>query len=436
VIAIIGAGCAGWSAAIALREYGYDGEVRLFGAESLPAYERPALSKAFLSTPDLQLPPPLEPGATTRSAVGLELGTRVVAIDPAKHSIQTSNGGVPVYSKLLLATGAEPRRLAIPGSRLEGIHYLRELSDARALRAQLTPGRRVAIIGGGVIGLEVASSARSRGCDVTVVELASQLMARVVPAELASHVEAFHRSNGVSVLSSVRPVALAAAGAGVAGVILEGGAMVPADVVVVGIGASPRSKLAQAAGLPVDDGVIVDERFASSDARIFAAGDVARVFHQAEQRSIRLEQWQPAWDQGRAAAAAMLDRGVAYRDTPWMWSDQGELHLQAAGFGFGHAEVVVRGDLHDHAGVACLGVRDGRMVAVAGASIGTGVARTIRAARTLIEHRVPIDAQTLRAPDLDLRRFARSVAAASAEDPAGSPDGCAGSGVERAASAR
>jgi 3-phenylpropionate/trans-cinnamate dioxygenase ferredoxin reductase component len=421
MIAIIGAGAAGWSAAEALRALGYTGKVCVFGAEPAAPYERPALSKAFLRDRELQQPPPLATDPSLGVGVGLELNATVVSIDPRSRTIATSAGAQLGYERLLLATGAECRPLRIPGSELAGIHYLRDIRDARELRAELGPGRRIVIIGGGVIGLEVAGSARVRGCEVTVIEVASQLMGRVVPPELASALADLHRARGVTVRTATRPVAFDAAAQRVAGVTLESGEVVAADAVVVGVGVVPRTELAVNAGLAVDDGVLVDDRFTSSDEHILAAGDVARVFHAGEQRHVRMEQWRPAQEQGRQAAASMIGLSKAYRDIPWMWSDQHELHIQASGFGFEDSEIVRRGDLQQRAGLGYLGVRGGRVVAACGVSVGTGIARMVRAAQTLIEHGAQVDVDALRDPGLDLRRLARRVAASRPEEAVGAP---------------
>ncbi|HEX7291247.1 MAG TPA: FAD-dependent oxidoreductase [Conexibacter sp.] len=411
MIAIVGGGAAGLSAAAALRELGYDGELRLLAAEPVPPYERPLLSKRFLVDAALDAPPPLRPpSALAELGIAPELGVEAVALEPAERLLRTARGEELRYDRLLLAPGAEPRRLELPGASLRGVHVLRELDDARALRANLRERHAVAIVGGGVIGLEVAASALALGADVTVVEAAPQVMGRVVPAGFAQLLAELHRARGVAIRTAVQPVAFEGADGRVRGVRLADGALVPAQTVVVGVGAVPRTALAARAGLAVDGGIVVDARFASSDERVFAAGDAARVFHTREERHVRFEQWQVAEDQGRHAAASMLGVGEPYGDVPWMWSDQGELHMQATGFGFDGAEIVRRGTLEERAGVAFLGVRDGQLVAACGVSVGAGVGRTIRAAQRLIEHRVAVDAEQLADPALELRRLARAHA--------------------------
>lgn len=411
MIAIVGAGVAGLSAAGALRELGYGEALRVFGGESAMPYERPALSKQFLVDRQLAEPPVLRSSAAlAEDDVTLELGTEIVAVDPSRRTISTASGRSIDYTALLLATGAQPRRLELPGMELDGIHYLRELHDARALRAALTPGDAVVILGGGVIGLEVAASAAACGAVVTVIEAGPHVMGRILPRELAVLLEEEHRTRGVTIRTAARPLAFEGQAGRVRGVALACDEVVRAETVVVGVGAVPRDGLAADAGLAVDDGILVDDRLRTSDARIFAAGDVARVWHAAEGRYVRLEQWIPAEAEGRHAAASMMGVETPYCDVPRMWSDQHDLHLQAAGFGFSGAEIVCRGDLRERAGVVSFGIRDGRLVAACGFSVGTGAAKVIRTAQTLIERRVPLGADQLADADLDLRRLARASA--------------------------
>lgn len=409
MIAIVGGGAAGLSAAETLRELGYRGPLRMFGAERALPYERPVLSKGYLVDRRLDEPPALQSAARLAElGIRFDAGVEVLRIDPARRTIDTARDEHVCYELLLLAPGAAPRRLGIPGEELRGVHRLRELDDARALRAALGPGRELVIVGGGVIGLEIAASARALGASVTVIETAPRLMGRVVPDACAHVIEQHHRARGVVVRTATRPVAFEGRLGVVCGVMLDGGERISADLVVVGVGAIPRTDLAASAGLAVDDGIVVDELMRSSDEGIFAAGDAARLWHSAEARSVRIEQWRPAQDQGRHAAASMLGAREPYRAIPSMWSDQDDLHLQATGFGFGDAQVVSRGDLGDRSGVAFFGVRDDRLVAACAVSLGTGAARMVRAARELIECGMPLSAEQLDDPGVDLRRLARS----------------------------
>lgn len=411
MIAIVGAGAAGVAAAVVLQELGVDEEVRLFGAEGVVPYERPVLSKGSLTEPVAGEPPPLHPAGLASLGIRVELDREVVAIDAGAHTLRLTHGQELEYDRLLLATGAAPRRLEVPGSEHKGVFYLRELADARRLRPALHASGRVVIIGGGVIGLEVAASARQLGCEVTVVEVGPRLMGRIVPLELADAIAALHRARGVVVRTSTCPVAFEGDAGEVRGVVLADGEILPADTVVIGIGVVPRSGLAARAGIATDDGVVVDECFRTSDDRIFAAGDVARVHHAGEGRHVRIEQWEPAQEQGRCAARSMLGAAEPYRAIPWMWSDQGDVHLQMAGFDFDDADVVVRrGSIDDREGLSLLAVRDGRLVAACGVSIGMGAARTVRPAQRLIEREIRVDPEQLSDPRLDLRRLVRQRA--------------------------
>ncbi|HEU4657713.1 MAG TPA: FAD-dependent oxidoreductase [Capillimicrobium sp.] len=407
----MGAGAAGVAAAVALQEQSVGDEVCLLGAEGVVPYERPVLSKASLTDPLAADPPPLDPAGLTERGIRLELDSEVVSIDAGAHTLVLAEGREIAYDRLLLATGAEPRRLEVPGSQLTGLFYLRDLADARRLRPALHASGRVVIVGGGVIGLEVAASARRLGCDVTVVEAGPRLMGRVVPAELADAIAALHRTRGVTVRTSCRPVAFEGDDERVRGVVLADGEVLPADTVVIGIGVVPRSELAAAAGIATDDGILVDEHFRTSDDSIFAAGDVARVHHAGERRHVRIEQWEPAQEQGRCAAMSMLGAAEPYRAVPWMWSDQGEAHIQMAGFDFDDADVVVRrGSVDDPEGLSFLAVRDGRLVAACGVSVGTGVARAVRPAQRLIAREIRVDPEELGDPRVDLRRLVRQRA--------------------------
>jgi 3-phenylpropionate/trans-cinnamate dioxygenase ferredoxin reductase subunit len=405
---IVGAGVAGLSAAEALRELGCDGAVRVLGAEAASPYERPALSKRFLDAGEPACPPPLlPPGRLAELGIELAVGVAALAVDRSGRTVVTTTGERVRWDRLLLATGAEPRRLRLPGAELDGVHVLRELADARALRGALRPGARVVVLGGGVVGLEVAAAAAARGLDVTVLEAAPQVMGRVVPDACAALLAALHRARGVRIATGVRAVAFAGSAGCVASVLLAGGERLPADVVVVGVGAVPRTALAERAGLEVRDGIVVDERLRTSDERIFAAGDAAAAWDATVGRHVRREQWDSAVRQGRRAAAAMLGEDLPEPAVPWMWSDQHDLHVQATGHGFDGVEVLVRGRLDARGGVAFLGLRDGRLEAACGVSIGTGVARTIRAARSLVGR----DGMADRLADLgvDLHRLARSA---------------------------
>ncbi len=394
-IVVVGAGVAGISAARALRERGYEGEVRLLGAEAAWPYERPSLSKQFLAQAEVGHPPQLiGEGEVRELRLCMELGVSVQELHRNTCSLELSDGRCIRYERLLIATGSRPRQLRLPGANCVGVHYLRDVADARALRAELSRRCRLVVIGGGVVGLEVAASASQVGASVIVVEAAEHVMGRVVPGELGRALEDLHSSRGVRFALGRRPAELVVDRGQVTGVGLEDGTVLGADIVVVGIGSEPRTELAQAAGLSVANGILVDDRLRTADDdRIFAAGDVACIARGADR--LRTEHWRAAEEQGRAVAASLLGQGVPYSTVPWMWSDQFDFHLQATGYVFAGCEIVKRGRLAERTGVIYLGLYERRLVAACGLSHGTGISRQIRAARALIELGAPVDREQL-----------------------------------------
>ncbi|MFE0754490.1 NAD(P)/FAD-dependent oxidoreductase [Inquilinus sp. NPDC058860] len=394
---IVGAGEAGARAAAALREEGWDGPVTLVGGEIHPPYERPPLSKAALLAE-------AEPVATTvldrdrAAALGIELvlGTEVTAVDRAARTVILADRRPLPYSRLLLATGARPRRLTLPGH--ERALYLRRFDDALALRPLLRPGMRLAIIGGGFIGLELAAAAIARGCAVTLVEAQPRILMRGVPAEIAAVVADRHRAAGIDLrtgigIDRIEPDA----------VVLADGSRIAADAVIAGIGAVPETVLAEAAGLAVDNGIAVDATLATADADIFAAGDCAACAHPLYAgRRIRLEAWRNAQDQGALAARNMLGRGEAIGAVPWFWSDQYELTLQIAGLA-DEGQTTVARDLGDGARLLFHLASDGRLVAASGIGPLGKVAREIRLAEMLIARRAAPDPGSLASPAVKLK---------------------------------
>jgi 3-phenylpropionate/trans-cinnamate dioxygenase ferredoxin reductase component len=404
MIAIVGAGAAGMAAAGALRQLGYDREIRVFGAESTPPYDRTTLSKGFLWDRDqAAVTPPLLPRLV--ADLDLVLGVEVADLETGRKVLTTAAGESVAYDQLLLTTGAECRRIVIEGADLAGIHYLREVADAIRLRSALEPGRRVVVIGGGVIGLEIAASAQRLGCVVSVVEAAQRLMGRVIPAELSAVLASEHRARGVAVRTGVPPAAFNGVSGRVKGVTLADGSFLPADSIVVGIGVVPRTEVAERAGIGVTDGIVVDEQFRTSRPGIFAAGDAARVFHSGRRARFRTESWYPAEEQGRLAAAAMLGHECSYTEAPWMWTDQHDLTIQVAGFGFEATNIVRRGSLGGRDGACWFALDDGKLVAAAGISVGARVGRTIKPAQRLIEMGFEPDPQVLADPERDLKRL-------------------------------
>ncbi len=396
---IVGAGLAGARASAELREAGFDGPITLIAGEPHAPYDRPPLSKAVLLKEKAPGDCALF-GATFFSdhAIDLKLATDAAVIDRAGHAVQLDNGERIGYSRLLLATGASPRTLDVSGSTLPGVVTLRTVDDARHLATRITSGQRIAIVGGGFIGLEVAASAVAAGCAVTVIEAGKRLLMRAVPQEIAARIEARHRNAGVQFRFGAQVAAIAGTDAAEE-VCLAGGEAIRCDTVVVGIGAAPRTALALAAGLDVADGIVVDDRLRTSDPDIFAAGDVCSFPHALYGRRVRLECWKNADDQGRVAARNMLGEDLRYREVPWFWSDQYELSIQIAGLPAFGSEVVVR-DTGDALLLFHLSA-DGALVGASG--VGRAVGRDIRIAQMLIGRNARVSAGELADPSVKLK---------------------------------
>ena len=323
---IVGAGHAGGRAVKVLRDAGFKGSVTLIGAEPHLPYERPPLSKEFLQVPGARQSWVLEPDYVHQQDIQVRLGRSVVSIDRGRQAVTLDDASEVAYDRLLLATGASVRQLSIPGYPAADIHYLRTIADARALERRLAPERRVAIIGGGFIGLEVAASARARGCEVVVLEAADRLLPRLGSAEASEHVLRHHVRCGIDVRLGAR-----LAGSDGRRLQLTDGGVLDTDLLVAGIGVSPNIELASRAQLATDDGIITDADGRTSDPNIFAAGDVTRQWHPALGRRVRLESWQNANLQAEAAARSMMGLPPVRCEPPWVWSDQGSLNLQVAG---------------------------------------------------------------------------------------------------------
>jgi 3-phenylpropionate/trans-cinnamate dioxygenase ferredoxin reductase subunit len=344
---IIGASLAGAKAAETLRDEGFDGPVTLIGAEPHRPYERPPLSKSVLlgdAADDSVFVH--DEGWYAGHDVDLRTGVTAEAIDRAGHQVRLSDGSSVGYRKLLLTTGAAPRRLPVAGSDLNGVLYLRSLDDSRVLRDALKAGGRVVIAGSGWIGLETAAAARNYGCEVTVVEPEPGALNRSVGPEVGAVFSGLHEAHGVTFRFGEGVSELVGSGGQVSGVVTSTGAELPAQLVVVGIGAAPATGLAEAAGLEVDNGVLTDEKLATSDPDIFAAGDVANSLNPLFGRRIRVEHWGNALAGGPVAARAMLGQQVQHDLVPYFFSDQYDLGMETAGLPEpGHYDrVVFRGD--------------------------------------------------------------------------------------------
>ncbi len=344
---IVGASLAGAKAAETLRDEGFTGAVVLIGAEDLRPYERPPLSKGYLlGKDDADSVFVHEPGWYAEHDVDLRLGVTVTAIDTAARQVEVVGGDPVPFGKLLITTGSSPRRLRVPGAELDGVLYLRTRPDSDRLRASLAAGGRVVIAGSGWIGLETAAAAREYGCDVTIVEPESGALLRSVGPEIGEIFADLHRSHGVEFRFGEGLAELRGSGGRVTSVVTSADAELPADLVIIGIGAVPNDAIAAAAGLRVDNGILVDEALRSSDPDIFAAGDVANSFNPLFGHRIRVEHWANALAGGPVAARSMLGQPVSYDWVPYFFSDQYDLGMEAAGLPEpGHYDqVVYRGD--------------------------------------------------------------------------------------------
>ncbi|MBR8641439.1 FAD-dependent oxidoreductase [Streptomyces tuirus] len=344
-VVVVGAGQAGFRTAASLRECGYAGRIALVGDEDTAPYERPPLSKAYLTGDgDEDLLWLRSSEYFVRQSIDV-LADRVTAIDRAARTVRLAGGGVLGYGHLVLATGARPRGLAVPGGELRGVRPLRTLAEARILRDELRRAAEVVVVGAGFVGLEFAAAARALGCAVTVVELRDRPLARAVGERTAEHFTLLHRRQGTRLLFGRRVARFLDDGTGaVAGVELTDGSRLPADVVVVGAGVEPRTELAAAAGLEVDDGIVVDARLRTGDPAISAIGDCAAFPHPAAGRRIRLESVQNAVGHARLVAERLTGQERDYGDLPWFWSEQFSSTLQIAGLADGHDTEVVLGE--------------------------------------------------------------------------------------------
>ncbi|TPO06689.1 FAD-dependent oxidoreductase [Mesorhizobium sp. B1-1-5] len=382
---VIGAGECGGRAALALRDLGFEGPVTLVGDEPHLPYERPPLSKEAMTGEAPAIKAIATDALFAERAIRHIHSVRAVAIDRAAHVVQLSDGSSLPYEKLLLATGSVPRKLPMPGLGGRCV-YLRTFNDALAIRAHLSAGNRVAIIGGGFIGLELAAAARKLGAAVTVIEAQPRILMRGVPAEIAEIIHKAHQAEGVTIRTGQGIAAIDDDGAEV-GITLADGQRVVADLAVIGIGAVPVTALAAEAGLAIDNGIAVDEQLRTADPDIFAAGDCCS-FPLAVYggRRVRLEAWRNAQEQGALAAKNMLGGGEAHAAVPWFWSDQYGLTLQISGLS-DEGKSIVRRDLDDGAFILFHLAEDGRLVAASGIGPGNAVARDIRLAEMLIARR-------------------------------------------------
>jgi NADPH-dependent 2,4-dienoyl-CoA reductase/sulfur reductase-like enzyme len=378
-VVIIGCGQAGGRAAEALRLGGHAGPITMIGEESHPPYERPALSKGFLNDANPEQIAWVRPAAWyAETGITLLPGRRAAGIDRRHAAVEFDDRSRIAYQNLILTTGTRARPLVLEGADHPRLSYLRTIEDSRRLQRSLAPGAHIVVIGAGFIGMEVAAAAVSRGCAVTVVELAASPMARAIPAALGAFYADLHRERGVNLRTSTG-VRRITDEKGRALVHTDHGDAFLADAVVVGIGVIPNVELAQAAGLDIDNGIVVDEYGRTGDPRIYAAGDVTSHFNPLLGRRLRLESWQNAQNQAIAVARNIQGAAKPYAEVPWFWSDQFDLNLQIAGIPQAGDEVVQRGVL-GRAPVVFFHLREGKLAA----AIGINSARDVRFGKEII----------------------------------------------------
>lgn len=397
-VLIIGAGHAGGTAAALLRQYGHEGPIVLAGQEPAPPYQRPPLSKAWLKgEADLEALLLRPESFYAEQDIDLRTGVTATAIDPAAKAVTFADGTVEAYDALILATGSTARRLVLPGADRPDLLELRTLSDAERLKAALAPGKRLAVVGGGYVGLEAAASARALGAEAVVIERMDRVLARVASHTLSGFFTDYHRKHGVEILTSAE-----VAGFEDAGVRLADGRVIEADAVLVGVGALASEGLARAAGLACLNGVVVDTEARTSDPSIFAIGDVTHrpvpvhggVMH-------RLESVPNALEQAKQAASAIVGRAALAAEVPWFWSDQYDIKLQIAGLPDGADRQVVRGDIEGGA-FAVFHLAGDRIVCVE----AVNAPAEFMAGRMMIGKATPVDAGKLADPSVSMKAVA------------------------------
>lgn len=340
---IVGAGHAAGQAAASLRQEKFEGEIVIIGQEPHIPYQRPPLSKQYLAGEQGIERVYLRPEKFyTEKNITLKLSTRVESIDTEAKTVATDKGETIEYDKLLITTGSRPRILNIPGSDLTGIHYLRTITDVDTIRPEMTAGKKLLIVGGGYIGLEVASVGVSNGLEVHILEMEERILQRVTTPEMSKYYHDLHTARGVHVHTSTMVSSFTGAGR-LGGVTCDTGSF-EADLAIVGIGIIPNVELAQAAGIACDNGILVDEHCTTSDPYIYAAGDCTNHPNPLLDRRLRLESVPNAMEQARVAANNLCGGDKVYAAIPWFWSDQYELKLQMVGFSADGDSQVVRGD--------------------------------------------------------------------------------------------
>ncbi|MDG3013207.1 NAD(P)/FAD-dependent oxidoreductase [Speluncibacter jeojiensis] len=397
---IIGGGLAGAKAAQALRDNDFDGEIVLVAEESNLPYERPPLSKEYLAHKKSRAEFTVQPAAWYRDMhIDLRLGTAATAVDRSAHTVTLPDGTTVGYDKLLLATGSSSRRPPIPGIDAAGVHLLRTLDEADALDAALAPGSTLAVVGAGWIGLEVTATARGRDVQATVVEAAELPLLAAMGPEIATVFAELHREHGVDLRLGANVEEITVADGHATGLRLGDGSTVPADTVLVAVGAHPNIELAEQAGLELGDGgVLVDAGLRTSDPDIFAVGDIAAAEHPVLGVRIRTEHWANALNQPAVAVAGMLGKSAEYTNLPYFFTDQYDMGMEYVGHSAGYTQVVTRGDTRTREFVACW--LDGANRVLAGMNVNIWDAQDDL--KRLIESKQPVDPARLADPAVPL----------------------------------
>jgi len=363
-VIIVGASHAAAQTCASLRQGGWDGNITVIGDEDVLPYQRPPLSKDFLSgkkaIEDILIRPSV---AYETASITMRLGERVVAINRAKKTLLIDNADVLVYDKLVLTTGARIRRLPVKGQDLEGVFYLRDTSDVLAIKAKVSTAKSAVIIGGGYIGLETAASLRKLGLSVTVVEAMPRILQRVTAKEMSEFYKRVHEEEGVKILENVMASEIQQTGSSLR-VVTSGAHDLHADMVVIGIGVVPNVELAEAAKLKIENGITVNEFCQTSDPDIYAAGDVTWHYNSIYNSHIRLESVPNATEQGKTVASHINGKLKPYNSLPWFWSDQFDLKLQIAGLSTGYDDIVIRGDIDKGRSFAAYYFKNDKFIAV------------------------------------------------------------------------
>ena len=401
---IVGANLAGGAAASTLRQEGFDGRVVMIGAEAHPPYERPPLSKQYLRGEQTENAYLRQPPWYEENQVDLLLSTRAERVDPEARVVRLEGGETVPFDKALIATGGRNRRLTQPGADLPGVHQLRTIEEADAIRAEVEPGRRAVIVGAGFIGSEVGASLRKLGVEIDVIDQGRLPLLRVLGPEIGQIYADIHREHGVRFHSEQGCKRFEGDGR-VEAVVTTAGTRIECDFVVAGVGIEPATEVVEGTDVEVENGILVDQWCRTNAPGVFAAGDVANHSHPLFGRRLRVEHWDNALKQGAAAARNMMGKDLPFDDPHWFWSDQYEYNLQYLGHAIAWDELVVRGSLEGRSFVAFY-LKDGLVEAVVGLDRG----RDVRRSTGLIRARRPVDPAVLRDEDLDLKALGATLA--------------------------